>query len=219
MICASPDKPDNARGTQMQDPDSLTLRATFWAKSRGLIARRILLGPIVAPSHRLHAAHDAAGFTQLLAEDSSPLHTMEDARERVLELGKIQNLRIAAAALDGLLIPSGSTFSFWRQVGRPTAAKGYAPGRELRNGCLVPSIGGGLCQLSNALSRTATRAGLIIAERHRHSAQVEDLRFDPDTDATLYWNYVDLRFTARQDCLLRVHLDPQNLLVSLAARA
>ena len=203
----------------MQNPDSLTRRATFWAKSRGLIARRMLLGPLVAPSHKLRLGRDTAGFANILYEDSSPLHTIEDERERVLELGKIQNLRKAAAALDGLMIPSGHTFSFWRQVGRPTPAKGYVPGRELRNGCLVPSIGGGLCQLSNALSRTATRAGLIIAERHRHSAQVENLRFDPDTDATLFWNYVDLRFTARQDCLLRVRLDPQDLLVSLAARA
>lgn len=203
----------------MQNPDSLARRATFWAKSRGLIARRMLLGSLVASSHELRSANDAADLTRMLAEDISPLHTIEDVRERVLELGKIQNLRIAAVALDGLLIPAGRTFSFWRQVGRPTKTKGYVPGRELRNGCLVPSIGGGLCQLSNALSRTATRAGLIIAERHRHSAQVEDLRFDPETDATLFWNYVDLRFTARQDCLLRVRLDPQNLLVSLAARA
>lgn len=202
----------------MQNPDSLTRRATFWAKSRGLIACRVLLGPMVAPSHKLSRGHDTSGFANILAEDSSALHTIEDQRERILELGKIQNLRIAAAALDGLTIPSGHTFSFWRQVGRPTKAKGYVPGRELRNGCLVPSIGGGLCQLSNALSRTATRAELIIAERHRHSAQVEDLRFDPDTDATLFWNYVDLRFTARQDCLLRVRLDPQHLFVSLAAR-
>ena len=72
-------------------------------------------------------------------------------RERRLQLGKVQNLRLAAHAFDGLEIPAGEIWSFWRQLGRTTAARGFAEGRELREGCLIPTIGGGLCQISNAL--------------------------------------------------------------------
>ena len=50
---------------------------------------------------------------------STPL---TDPRERELELGKVQNLRIAAAAVDGLVLEPGEIFSFWR--GRRPAEPG-----------------------------------------------------------------------------------------------
>ena len=36
----------------------------------------------------------------------------------------------------------------------------------------MPSIGGGLCQLSNAIYDVALRAGLQVVERHRHTQVV-----------------------------------------------
>ena len=66
-------------------------------------------------------------------------------------------------------------------------------GRELREGCLVPSIGGGLCQLSNALYDAALRAGLQVVERHRHTQVVPGSLAESDRDATVFWNYRDLR--------------------------
>lgn len=196
---------------------SLVSRAIFYGKSHGLMLRRGMLGRWVAPSDRLvHASPDAESKA-LIAEDSSPLYTVTDPRETELELGKVHNLRTAAARLDRLVIPAGQTFSFWRQTGRPTRARGYVVGRELRQGCLVPSIAGGICQLSNALLRTALRAGCRIDERHRHSAAVDGLAFDADTDATLFWNYVDLRFTPSQTMMLRVTLDARQLHVRLTA--
>lgn len=194
---------------------SLASRAIFYGKSRGLMLRRAILGRWIAPSHRLHHSPLEQEGRALIAEDSSPLYTVTDPRELELELGKVHNLRTAAARLDRLNIPAGQTFSFWRQTGRPTRARGYVVGRELRQGCLVPTIGGGICQLSNALHRTALRAGCHIDERHRHSAAVDGLVFDEDTDATLFWNYVDLRFTPKQAMVLRVTLDERQLHVRL----
>src|SRR5688572_28951717 len=104
-----------------------------------------------------------------IAESKTALFRTEDQRERALELGKVQNLRVACRALDGILIPAGQTFSFWAQVGRCTRARGYVKGRELREGCLVPAIGGGLCQLSNALYDLALRSGCEIVQRHAHT--------------------------------------------------
>lgn len=196
---------------------SLVSRAIFFAKSRGLMLRRALLGRWIAPSHQLHRAPPKRESLPLIAEDRSPLYTVTDAREQDLELGKVHNLRTAATRLDRLVIPADSTFSYWRQTGRPTRSKGYVVGRELRQGCLVPTIAGGICQLSNALHRTALLAGCRIDERHRHSAAVDGLEFDADTDATLFWNYVDLRFTARRNMLLRVTLDSSHLHVRLEA--
>lgn len=135
-----------------------------------------------------------------------------------LTAGKVQNLRVASRRLNGLLIPAGAVFSFWRALGRPLRARGYVAGRELREGCMVASTGGGLCQLSNALYAAALDAGLEIVERHAHSKVVPGSLAERGLDATVFWNYVDLRFRAPVDCVLDVSLDATHLHVRLRAR-
>ena len=124
----------------------------------------------------------------------SQLDLADRENQRRLILGKIENLRGAARTLNGVEVPAGGVFSFWAQVGRPVARRGYVPGRELSEGCIIPSIGGGLCQLSNALYQAALDASLEIVERRPHSQIVEGSAADAGRDATVFWNYVDLRF-------------------------
>ena len=192
-------------------------RAIFWIKSRLLIVARLLrnaaAGEPFRPRRRLPAIPAGA---VLLAEDHTRLYTAADPRERELELGKVQNLRVAAAALDGLVIAPGAPFSFWRALGRPSRFKGYVVGRELRQGCLIPSIAGGICQLSRALSRAATEAGLATLERHRHTAPAE-IGFGDESDSTVFWNYIDLRFAAARPVRIGARLTATELIVRLDA--
>jgi vancomycin resistance protein VanW len=119
-----------------------------------------------------------------------------------LQETKILNLRLAAAAIDGLRIGPGEVFSFWNRVGRPTAARGFAEGLILRGGEIEVGIGGGLCQLSNLLYWMALHTPLRIAEQHHHG-------FDPFPDAgrvlpfgsgaTIFYNYGDLRLANPTD--------------------
>ena len=153
----------------------------------------------------------------LLAHDEHPLYTLTDPRERALELGKVQNLRVAAAAIDGLVVGPGEPFSFWRAAGRATRAKGYVVGRELRQGCMIPAVGGGICQLTNALSRVAHRAGLEIVERHSHSVHPEGFFIDASTDATVFWNYIDFRFRSARPVRIGATLTETHLVVRLDA--
>ena len=44
--------------------------------------------------------------------------------------GKLANLRLAAARLDGTLVAPGRIFSFWALVGPPDAANGFRIGRS-----------------------------------------------------------------------------------------
>ena len=190
----------------------------FWAKSRLLIARRALRNAL-AGEHRRRLRRLAtipAGAT-LLAQDESRLYSLSDPRERELELGKVQNLRIAAAAIDGLLVETGQTFGFWRAAGRATRAKGYVVGRELRQGCMIPSVGGGICQLTNALSRIAHRAQMELVERHSHSVHPEGFFIDDETDATVFWNYIDFRFRAPMPVRIGARLTETSLVVRLDA--
>ncbi|WP_443750400.1 VanW family protein [Asticcacaulis solisilvae] len=153
----------------------------------------------------------------VLAEVVTPLYTEHDPNERALQLGKVQNLRIGAKAIDGARLEAGQVFSFWAQVGRPTRARGFVEGRELRQGCIIPTVAGGLCQLSNSLFRAARHAGCEIVERHGHTAPIPNSPFPPGEDATVFWNYVDLRFRARRPVTVRVRLSESDLIVRLEA--
>ena len=160
------------------------------------------------PAH--HVAGASLGDARLLAESTSPLWPDDEAAWELVA-GKIHNLRLAARRLDGIVVPAGEDFSFWRQLGRATRRRGYVPGRELREGCLVPSIGGGLCQLSNALYDAALRAGLQVVERHRHTQVVPGSLAEWDRDATVFWNYRDLRLRRAQAWRLEAELDATHL--------
>ncbi|RZK61486.1 MAG: vanw family protein, partial [Hymenobacter sp.] len=127
--------------------------------------------------------------------------------------GKVENLRRAARRLHGLAVPAGATFSFWRQVGNPNFGRGYVLGREIREGCVVPTVAGGLCQLSNALYDAALRAGFTIVERHRHTQVIKGSLAEQDRDATVKWNYLDLRFRAPVAFHLEVELTADQLVV------
>ena len=158
-----------------------------------------------------------AGDGRMLAESRSLLYPSAVAAEFALQAGKVQNLRAAAACLHGRVLRAGELFSFWANVPRPAARRGFAPGRELREGCVIPNIGGGLCQLTNALYDAALTAGFEIVERHAHSRRVPGSMAAAGRDATIFWNYVDLRFRATVDCQLEVHLTRSELRIAMRA--
>ena len=135
--------------------------------------------------------------------------------ERELQLGKVQNLRTAAQALHGLEMPAGAVWSFWRHVGRTSLRKGYARGRELREGCIIPQTGGGLCQLSGAIYNAALEAGLEVVERHAHSNSSIGSLARLGRDATVFWNYVDLRLRHAHPWRLEIELTRDQLHVRI----
>lgn len=157
------------------------------------------------------------GDAVVVAWSRTPLWSDARPAERLHQLGKVHNLRLAARALDGVVIPAGAVFSFWRQLGRASRARGFVPGRMLQQGCLVPAVGGGLCQLSNALYDAALQAGCAIVERHAHSRVVPGSAAERGRDATVAWNYVDLRFRPSRALRLGVELERDELVVGLSA--
>jgi VanW like protein/Glycosyl transferases group 1 len=161
---------------------------------------------------------DAPDFPALLGEARSPLWSDPRLAERRYQLGKVHNLRRAVRTLDRVLVPAGPTFSFWAQVGRPSRRRGYVTGRMLQQGCLVPATGGGLCQLSNALYQAALASNCLIAERHAHSRAVPGSAAAVGRDATVAWNYVDLRFRAREPLVIEARLTRDELVIRFRGR-
>lgn len=166
----------------------------FEAKAMALRGLRFLRETIAAESVVRHHRSTRLATAPVLGRAGSPLWThLAGARDHELTAGKVQNLRMALKGLDGVEVPAGAVLSFWKQVGRASRARGFVPGRELREGCLIASVGGGLCQLSNALYEAALAAGFEIVERHAHSRAVPGSRAQFGRDATVFWNYVDFR--------------------------
>lgn len=159
-----------------------------------------------------------AGFPTVLAESRTPLWSDERPEEHAFQIGKVENLRRAAARLDGVVVPAGAVFSFWKQIGKASRRRGFATRRMLQQGCLVPATGGGLCQLSNALYDAALRAGCEIVERHGHSRHVAGSAAALGRDATVAWNYVDLRFRRRGGLRIAVQLTRDDLIVRFHGR-
>jgi len=171
---------------------------------------------IAHPVARLRRV-EAQGFGETVGLSQTLLWSDRRPEERGFQLGKVHNLRRAARALDGLLIPAGGVFSFWKAIGRATRRRGYVPGRMLQEGCLVGAVGGGLCQLSNALYDVAVQAGCEIVERHPHSRVVPGSAAAYGRDATVAWNYVDFRFRAPVALRLEAKLTEDKLVIALHA--
>lgn len=190
---------------------------SFGLRANALRVRRVLRDLGAGPPLLSRAAEESVpdiDWPEIAGASVTPLRS-SGPTERRLTAGKIQNLRRALHRLDGLRIPAGSVFSFWRHIGRPSRYRGYVAGRELREGCMVASIGGGLCQLSNALYAAALEAGCEIIERHRHSRVIPGSLAERDLDATVFWNYVDLRFRPATDMVIEARLTADDLIVRL----
>jgi len=189
----------------------------FYLKSRVFIARRWWRERRRGPA--LHPAGEVLSRAPLAAEVKAALWTQVSPAEFPLTAGKVQNLRAACRQLDSIEVPAGEVFSFWKQLGRVTRAAGFTQGRELRSGCLIPNLGGGLCQLSGLLHAAALDAGLEIIERHGHSRSLPGSNLPPEQDATVFWNYVDLRFRAPFPWRIEARLTATHVVVSIRASA
>lgn len=151
-------------------------------------------------------------------QSTTPLWTDSTESEQWYQRGKVRNLALAAQKIDGCLIPPDGIFSFWKQVGRATSERGFQAGRMLQEGCLIASIGGGICQLSNALFQVALDSGCEILERHSHSRLVPGSATALNRDATVAWNYIDLRFRVPDERQLSVKLTDDHLIVAMHGR-
>ena len=102
---------------------------------------------------------------------------------------KVHNLRLAAEAMNGVVLHPSETFSFWRLARRADRHTPYKDGLVLVNGSVRPAYGGGLCMLSDLLYWCFLHTPLTVTERHGHAVEqfpaAEAERFPRGADATV----------------------------------
>jgi vancomycin resistance protein YoaR len=104
-----------------------------------------------------------------------------------------QNIKVGAETLNGMLIEPGQEFSLVEALGEINAETGYLEELVIKGNETIPEYGGGLCQISTTIFRTALASGLPITERHNHSYRVS--YYEPaGTDSTIYNPSPDLKF-------------------------
>ncbi len=117
---------------------------------------------------------------------------------------RIQNIKTAARQFHGLLVAPGEVFSMGNALGDVSLENGYAEALIIYDNRTIKGVGGGVCQVSTTLFRTAFFAGFPIPERHPHAyrvnyyEQIASGAHDSSLaglDATVYVPLVDLKFT------------------------
>ena len=88
------------------------------------------------------------------------------------EGGRCENIRLAAARLDGIALQPYGELSFNGAVGPRTEQNGYKKAKVIVQGEFVEGVGGGVCQVSTTLYNAALLSGLEVLEYHPHSLRV-----------------------------------------------
>jgi vancomycin resistance protein YoaR len=106
---------------------------------------------------------------------------------------RVKNIQRAAEILDRRLIPPGVTFSFNGYVGQRTPDRDFVEAPEIRDGQLVPTTGGGICQVATTFFNTILLGGYPFGQRSPHSLFIS--KYPTGRDAAVSWPSPDLTFT------------------------
>lgn len=105
---------------------------------------------------------------------------------------RINNINVAAKALDGITIMPKGKFSFNNIVGERTEKKGYKAATIIVGDKLESGLGGGVCQVSSTLHNAVVRAGITPIERDHHNIPVSYVGLG--MDATVDYGNIDYKF-------------------------
>ena len=153
-------------------------------------------------------AKDYARVITASVKEVSPELTAAQLKEKYKTIGtyttkttsnsnRNENIRLACAAINGVIVNPGQEFSFNNATGARTEEKGYKPATAYLNGEVVQEPGGGVCQVSSTLYNAIVFAGLKSTERHAHS--YEPSYVTPGEDAAVSFGGPDFKFVNNSD--------------------
>ena len=109
--------------------------------------------------------------TEAMADEDTPIavyNSFYNIAENDMNLNRIENLKVGCVRMDRVMKP-GESMDFNGSVGPFTARNGYLKAWGLFEGELVPSSGGGSCQISSTLYNAVMPLnGLTVLARAPH---------------------------------------------------
>ena len=133
-------------------------------------------------------------FANLLGQKSTSLGGSSASR--------VNNIKLASEAINGLVLNPGEEFSYNDVVGERTIARGYQAAGAYSNGEVVQEVGGGICQVSSTLYYSALLSNLEITNRLCHYFGVTYL--PAGLDATVSWGGPEFKFKNDRDYPIRI---------------
>ena len=116
---------------------------------------------------------------------------------------RVRNVEVAAEQFDGVVIPPNGIFSFNDIVRDVSSANGFEDSLVIWGDRTAVGVGGGVCQVSTTVFRTAYEGGFPIVQRYNHG-YVVDWYGEPGMDATIYTPTVDFQFRNDTDAYLLI---------------
>ncbi len=141
---------------------------------------------------------------EAFSEQIATFSTIYDASAR----NRAHNVELATKKINGIIIRPGETFSYNKTVGSRTIEAGWKEGTAYIAGKVVPSVGGGVCQVSSTLYNTALLANLEITERTNHTFTVDYVA--ASRDATVYYGSLDFCFKNTRTYPIKIVATAQN---------
>lgn len=141
---------------------------------------------------------------EAFADQIATFSTIYDASAR----NRAYNVELATKKINGTIIRPGETFSYNKTVGSRTIEAGWKEGTAYIAGKVVPSVGGGVCQVSSTLYNTALLANLEITERTNHTFTVDYVA--ASRDATVYYGSLDFCFKNTRTYPIKIVATAQN---------
>ena len=96
------------------------------------------------------------------------------------------NIEAPATKINGMVVPAGEVFDFWKAVGDLHKLPGEGPGNAIEGGkiTVTGAFGGGICTTSTTLFNAAFRAGMVPLAKKNHNEFIN--RYPPGLDATVW---------------------------------
>lgn len=146
--------------------------------------------PTISTSPKIEIADDlkAKGITERLAVGHTSYYGSPTNR--------VINVKTGASKFEGVILAPDEVFSFDKTLGVVDDTTGYKKELVIKPEGTLPEYGGGICQVSTTMYRTALFAGLPILERNQHTYAVSYYSqiLGHGLDATIYLGGADLKF-------------------------
>lgn len=215
----APDQPDYA--ALAQDIDRPGANATLDTETDEIVphklglkvdvdrAREILDGLAEGESQALELEVEVPEITTEQLRAALFRDVLGEATSKVSgTANRLNNVQLAAASCDGIILLPGERFSYNTATGERSAARGYKPAPGYTANGSVDMLGGGVCQPSSTLYYACLKADLEIVERHNHRYNVG---YVPDgMDATVSAPRLDYVFANNTPYPIKIELEVKN---------